>query len=947
MAPTPFKFLDSYTRDDRDIFFGREKEIEELYYKILDGSLLVVFGSSGTGKTSLIQCGLAGKFQDADWMPVTVRRAENINESLKKTLQNLAVVPLVETNSLTQNIKSVYLDHFKPIYLLFDQFEELFIFGSDDELEEFIGDLQAALNSGLSCKFIFVIRGEYLENITRFEEKIPDFFNNRIRIERMTIKNAMRVITEPCRLFNIRVEEVFAAKVLERLGSDKATVELTYLQVYLDKLYKKASTLNPQHPVFDEELLQLSGEIDDVLAEFLDEQIAKTKNPADALAILKSFVSGEGTKKQMSVNETIEFTRALGKNLSKENVETDLRQFVDLRILKDKDDNGKFELRHDALAAKIYEQISSVEKEMLEVREFLNNRFNDFHKRSILLGDADLQYLSPYEHRLFLNEEQKLFIEKSKRFMVKKRNRRRNVALIAAAALIIVLSGFTLFSIKQRNEAVAQSGIAEQKSKEAIRQKELAEKAQQQALESSKQALFEKSFAEQQAKFADIQKKNAEQQARNAKQQSEYAMVQQQIAIKQEQVAEQKSREAIIQKQKADSAQSEANRLRRLALSQTVAFKSLQAKDDKQLSALLAYESYQLTAGNGGNTQDPELYSALYESLKNANAAFRSRIIQCGTEIKSIGISDQNIMALGSDGSLNAYAVADLLLRKTEHISGSNSALNTAYISPNGKFVITAYEDNNIIFYNAGSNTTSPPLTGHSGLIRAAAFSYNGNIFATGGRDSSIIVWSNNSMKQKIHFDSRIKALCMSDDPNTLAAGGEDGRIYLVNISSADKKSIAINSPARIQCSAYSRQGNFLASGSSNGIIQVFNKKGSLIKTITDNTGSVDFISVDEKLNVLISVSGSKIIHIYTLSDLSLKPIIIKDINRPIVSLALSPDGKIYVACADNAIRFYDVKTEQLSQLLLSSITRNFTDEEWKNYIGSDEPYQKIKPELP
>jgi hypothetical protein len=27
---SPFKFLDSYTKDDRAIFFGREREIEEL-----------------------------------------------------------------------------------------------------------------------------------------------------------------------------------------------------------------------------------------------------------------------------------------------------------------------------------------------------------------------------------------------------------------------------------------------------------------------------------------------------------------------------------------------------------------------------------------------------------------------------------------------------------------------------------------------------------------------------------------------------------------------------------------------------------------------------------------------------------------------------------------------------------------------------------------------------
>ena len=78
---SPFKFLDSYTRDDRDIFFGREREIEEMYQKVFESRILLVYGISGTGKTSLIDCGLANKFEESDWLPVTVRRGANIIDS--------------------------------------------------------------------------------------------------------------------------------------------------------------------------------------------------------------------------------------------------------------------------------------------------------------------------------------------------------------------------------------------------------------------------------------------------------------------------------------------------------------------------------------------------------------------------------------------------------------------------------------------------------------------------------------------------------------------------------------------------------------------------------------------------------------------------------------------------------------------------------------------------
>jgi hypothetical protein len=40
MIRSPFKFLDSYTFADKDIFFGREAEIEEVYSRFFYSNLL-------------------------------------------------------------------------------------------------------------------------------------------------------------------------------------------------------------------------------------------------------------------------------------------------------------------------------------------------------------------------------------------------------------------------------------------------------------------------------------------------------------------------------------------------------------------------------------------------------------------------------------------------------------------------------------------------------------------------------------------------------------------------------------------------------------------------------------------------------------------------------------------------------------------------------------------
>src|SRR6185437_11511795 len=68
----------------------RDEEIEQMYRMIFEGRMLLVYGASGTGKTSLILCGLAGRFQTSDWLALNIRRGTNINTSLAQILETTA-----------------------------------------------------------------------------------------------------------------------------------------------------------------------------------------------------------------------------------------------------------------------------------------------------------------------------------------------------------------------------------------------------------------------------------------------------------------------------------------------------------------------------------------------------------------------------------------------------------------------------------------------------------------------------------------------------------------------------------------------------------------------------------------------------------------------------------------------------------------------------------------
>src|SRR5437763_1902376 len=100
MKRYPFKFLDAYSMEDTDIFFGRDEEIEILYEMVFQTSILLIYGASGTGKTSLIQCGLASKFQSHDWLALTIRRGSNINAAFEKALADAGGTGVVEQEEM-------------------------------------------------------------------------------------------------------------------------------------------------------------------------------------------------------------------------------------------------------------------------------------------------------------------------------------------------------------------------------------------------------------------------------------------------------------------------------------------------------------------------------------------------------------------------------------------------------------------------------------------------------------------------------------------------------------------------------------------------------------------------------------------------------------------------------------------------------------------------------
>jgi len=188
----PYRGLQSYTEDDKDIFFGREKLIEELSERVQNDLLFtIVLGPSGAGKSSLVKAGLVPKLQGNSKKPKSLQSL-NFEEKTTQLPESEPKTQLVwdkykifrpgqlPATALEQALKNLELtnipDHTKRL-LVIDQFEEVETQCRDEEeKKDFWNKLIEQLkNPANKLHLVFTLRSDFEPIIrTKFEDTIKN-----------------------------------------------------------------------------------------------------------------------------------------------------------------------------------------------------------------------------------------------------------------------------------------------------------------------------------------------------------------------------------------------------------------------------------------------------------------------------------------------------------------------------------------------------------------------------------------------------------------------------------------------------------------------------------------------------------------------------------------------------------------------------------------------------
>ena len=486
---SPFKFLDSYQKADADVFFGREKETLDLYSALSGVKHLLVYGPSGSGKTSLIECGLRNQFSDADWYALSIRKGADINASVFSSI-NIALKDPIALDPITkmpvdsqiefgQAVEKLFAERYQPVYLLFDQFEELLISGQPDEKNKFFVLLNKLIRNKLPCRILLIMREEFIGHLSEFEPLCPSIFQHRFRVEKMGRKNVEEVIyriLEAPRYkayFNVDDSRKLAESILSKLPDKKMEIELAHVQVFLGELWERALNVkkdSDELTLLSADLVHDGDNLETILESFLKKQMAdldESYGENVSLELLAAMITDKFTKLQLSeaaIEEDLQHKKVVSKKPISDLLK-DLEQRRIIRTLKVGDET-QYEISHDLLALVVGQNLT----EDMKMREKAGDIYKVYGERQGLFTQDDIDYLRPFEQNLAfpldlqarLDESIAAIKKQRGEELTKTKKRLRTVySLLGLAFIAIIAAGIFLFyANNQKQEANKQKQIA-------------------------------------------------------------------------------------------------------------------------------------------------------------------------------------------------------------------------------------------------------------------------------------------------------------------------------------------------------------------------------------------------------------------------------------------------------------------------------------------------------
>jgi len=223
--------------------------------------------------------------------------------------------------------------------------------------------------------------------------------------------------------------------------------------------------------------------------------------------------------------------------------------------------------------------------------------------------------------------------------------------------------------------------------------------------------------------------------------------------------------------------------------------------------------------------------------------------------------------------------------------------------SPDGKRIAVSGREKSFKIYDVKTGAEVMTFSGHKGLVEAVAFSQDGKLIASGGReDKTIKVWNAISGEEIISLampESSVMSIVFSPDNKHIVSGNWEGTLDLWDLSSDAEPMIIGRDGPPIASVAFSPDGKRFISGGYDRTVRIWDAaNGSEIMTLHghgDLVTSVTFMPDGKRI-----ISGGREGTIKLWDSTTGTELLSIGVQRGVYSVALSLNGKTIAAGTDD-----------------------------------------------
>lgn len=878
--------------------FGRNREIDDLYYLLSAERIVMLHSPSGAGKTSLIQAGLIPRLKERFdvWGPTRVSQLPSANSSatVNRYIRSAVLgfeqqIPAEGRHTEEQFAEITLADYVasrreesKNIVLIFDQFEEILTADplAIDAKREFFKQLGELLLDPRIWA-LFAMREDYLPALDPYVEQVPTHLKNWFRLDLLRRDKATEAMTETAKEGGRQFDQEAVTELVTDLATMKVQqpdgsfasqkglyVEPLQLQVVCRRLWEQ---MPENKETIDRAEIEQSGDVTNALADYYAAEVARLADGDVRIErnlrewVGERLITPDGIRSQV--------LRGAGNSEGLDNAL--VASLVNTHLVRGEQREGAtwYELAHDRLIEPIRNNNRDwFDTHLHRVQKLASLWEREGHPDGLLLTGEELPearlwakendiWLTPNEFRfLEASVAKQKAIEKEERHA--KRMRKLLVTLAVVALLALGAAGYALISYL---ESRYQRSIAQYQEVNAVENQREAEK-------SARQAFLQKTLAGV---------KQTEAEAAKLAEEFQKELVQ--------------DRDKDLQKSLADS------RGLLYVANQFLAWNAFDQKDFLRTNDFLEASIPDPKTNKKEDARSFDWYY-LWRQMHNEKQSLENNFYL----IKSMSFSPNGQILAIADRT-NVVSLLDVTSgKKLQPIKSSGGGVNSIAFSPNGLLLAAGCSDHTVRLWNVASGEELYRMDGHTWVVTSVLFSPDGQTLASGSGDATVRLWNVRNGKALRELEGHtaiVASLSFSPDSKTLSSWSGDRTLKTWDVVSGKtlRKLTEIAPPV-----SFSPDGRTFACGSQNSTVKLWDiLTGKEIRELKGHRNNVLSLSFSPDGRKLASGSYDKTVKLWDVVS-GQELIEFKGHMYDVELIAYSPDSRT-IASFGGDIRLWEV----------------------------------------